>query len=378
MRVALVVPIDPDLRGNGLAHRARFWRSTLEPLGELTTIVIPVAGPAPDDAPDPHAEVVPGARTMVVAPEQLDHGWHPALAQLAPEYLGARLTTDLPEFDLIVGLRSYLGPFCIGLRGAGPARIVVDLDDDDATFHASTGDDREAERYTRLVEYLWDHVDLVASTTGFDGTASVPNSVDLAAVADRSDAVADPPQILMVGNFGYGPNVDGARWFAAEVLPLVHQTVPDAVFLAVGPQSHELSGHGIGFVDDLGGLYASACLAVVPILAGSGSRIKALEAWAHVVPVVGTTVGLDGLDADSARAAFVADTPGAFAEAVVTLLTDRQVGLEMGARGRTLVERRVRGAGGRRHDPRADRAAGRGIAAADGLPGRGARRRGAR
>jgi glycosyltransferase involved in cell wall biosynthesis len=52
-----------------------------------------------------------------------------------------------------------------------------------------------------------------------------------------------------------------------------------------------------GFVEDLAPLYAAADVAVVPVRVGGGTRIKILEAFAHGVPVVTTSLGAEGIDA---------------------------------------------------------------------------------
>ena len=51
-----------------------------------------------------------------------------------------------------------------------------------------------------------------------------------------------------------------------------------------------------GFVEDAVAVIAQAQVAVVPLLAGSGTRIKILEAWAAGTPVVSTTLGAEGLE----------------------------------------------------------------------------------
>lgn len=330
MRIAVVVPIDPELRGNGLAHRSRFWCAALRELGNVTTVVVPVAGPAPESS---------ASSTLVVGPEQLDHPWHPQLAQHAPEYLGARWSNEIEPFDVIVGHRLYLAPFCIGLRGASEAQLLIDLDDHDANLHHEMGSHDEAEKYAALAEWVTTRVDLIVSATSAATEFIVPNAVPLPPDHPGEQPVpVDPPMILLVGNLSYEPNREGLRWFESRVLPLVRDGLPDAQFVVAGPHSNHLSSDGVGFVDDLRGLYEQASVAVVPLMHGSGSRIKALEAWAHRVPVVGTSVGLAGLQAADSNAALIADTAVAFAAAISELLADEPKRRAMGDAGRSHVE----------------------------------------
>ena len=83
---------------------------------------------------------------------------------------------------------------------------------------------------------------------------------------------------------------------------------------------------------------ARARAAVVPILAGSGTRFKILEAWAAGIPVVSTTVGAEGLPARHGENVLIADTGPAFAETVSRLLASAALRSRLGAAGRRLLE----------------------------------------
>src|SRR5690606_33472316 len=72
-------------------------------------------------------------------------------------------------------------------------------------------------------------------------------------------------------------------------------------------------------VDDVAPELAAADVAVVPVRYGSGTRLKVLEAFAHRVPVVSTSLGCEGLGATSDHL-LVADDPAAFAAACVATL----------------------------------------------------------
>ncbi|HEX9734063.1 MAG TPA: glycosyltransferase [Thermoanaerobaculia bacterium] len=149
---------------------------------------------------------------------------------------------------------------------------------------------------------------------------------------------ADPPAppggdvVLLSGNLGYFPTVDGAVWFAAEVWPRIRELRPAAVWRLAGARParpiRRLSAlPGVELhaePADLGALRRAAAVAVVPLGSGSGTPIKTLEAMADGVPVVTTSWGRQGLDAIDGDAVAVADAPEAFAGEVVRLLDDRR------------------------------------------------------
>jgi glycosyltransferase involved in cell wall biosynthesis len=81
-----------------------------------------------------------------------------------------------------------------------------------------------------------------------------------------------------------------------------------------------------GFVDDVRPYMARAQVFVIPLLAGGGIRGKALEAMAMKRPIVTTTIGVEGIHLRHEESALFADTPDAFAKAVVRLFRDPACG----------------------------------------------------
>jgi len=142
-------------------------------------------------------------------------------------------------------------------------------------------------------------------------------------------AVSDPPTILLQGTLRYPPNAEAARFLVNEVTPRLRHLVPDVRVRLVGttapaleplddPPAVTLVGQVSDIVDEL----ARADLVVVPLRFGSGTRLKVLEAFAHRVPVVSTTLGAEGLGVDSGRHLLLADTADGLSEACARLLGD--------------------------------------------------------
>jgi glycosyltransferase involved in cell wall biosynthesis len=169
----------------------------------------------------------------------------------------------------------------------------------------------------------------------------VPNVVDVAAIEPRR-AVADPPELLFVGDFTYHPNREGLR-LLGKVLPRVWETVPDLRLVVAGrgaeaPPESDPRVSILGFVDDLAPLYAAAACAVVPLVTGGGSPLKFVEALAYGVPVVSTPRGAGGLEVQAGREYLEGDGADGLAEAIVAAL-DRERGEALGTAGRAFAER---------------------------------------
>ncbi len=178
-----------------------------------------------------------------------------------------------------------------------------------------------------------------------DRIAVVPNGVDLAAF--NPSPVPPQPRILFPGTLSWGPNVDGAVWFCANIWPSIRAAVPAATLVLAGrsPAAEVLElGRlpGVSIHADVPSMvpyFEAARLVVVPLRVGTGTRLKALEAMAACRPVIGTTIGLDGIGAVDGTGARVVDDPEAFASAAVETLTRDDLANSLAKLGRAHVER---------------------------------------
>lgn len=156
------------------------------------------------------------------------------------------------------------------------------------------------------------------------------------------------PEILFVGSMGYAPNVDAAEYFCRDILPRIAAVVPGVHVSIVGanpsPPVARLAADSrvtvTGFVPDVRPYYARAAAAVVPLRVGGGIRMKILEGMALGVPMVSTAVGAEGLGLVHDRDLLLADSPDAFAAAVIRLLREPDVRRRLAAQARETAVRR--------------------------------------
>ena len=159
-------------------------------------------------------------------------------------------------------------------------------------------------------------------------------------------AHADEEVIAFSGNMEYHPNTTAVRFFRRQVWPLLRERFPALRWRLIGknPEAvrHLVAGDAriecTGPVDDAIDELARVRVAVVPLLAGSGTRFKILEAWAAGTAIVSTTLGAEGLPAADGDHLLVADTAEGFADAIGRLLGSPSLRQTVAAAGRAVYE----------------------------------------
>jgi polysaccharide biosynthesis protein PslH len=181
-----------------------------------------------------------------------------------------------------------------------------------------------------------------------DDIVVAPISID----GDDVCAVTRDPgarRVLHIGTMYWPPNIDGMHWFIEQVLPLVHARLPGLGFDCVGarpPQSLIDAGardprvNIAGYVADVDSYLRQCGVFVVPLRAGGGMRVKILNALAQGLPIVTTTLGCEGIALENGVHALIADTPEAFAAAMLRLLENPAEAAAFGMRARELFEKR--------------------------------------
>ncbi|MFU8830602.1 MAG: glycosyltransferase [Wenzhouxiangella sp.] len=174
----------------------------------------------------------------------------------------------------------------------------------------------------------------------------VPNGVDLDAFRPGRPGSEQGGALVFVGHMGWFPNRDGIEHFIAEILPLLKKR-PDLKLEIIGrnpglsvPETEAGRVKFAGFVDDLQARVQRAAVFIVPLRAGSGTRLKILEAMAMGKAIVSTRIGAEGIGLVDGDSACLADTPEEFAAAVDRLLDDPGLRHRLGRRARLLAEQR--------------------------------------
>ncbi len=207
-----------------------------------------------------------------------------------------------------------------------------------------TYEPRVAAAVDRVITMSADDSALLLSRAPGAHAVVIPNGVDTHALVPLPPAEG-PPAIVFVGSMMYRPCVDAAVWLVREILPRVRRAHPGVQVWIVGrgpvPEVTALAGDGVfvtGEVEDVEPYYQRATLAVAPLRAGGGTRLKILEAMALGRAVVSTTVGAEGLGVEHDTHLALADDALSLASAIVALLNDRERRDRLARAARALVE----------------------------------------
>ena len=176
--------------------------------------------------------------------------------------------------------------------------------------------------------------------------AVVENGVDTKAFDGMAKATRN--RVLFVGSMAYHANSDAILWFTGRIWPAIHERFPHWTLTLVGsdppPQVRALSERpGVevtGTVPDVKPYYTEAVLAIVPLLTGGGTRLKILEALAAGVPVISTTIGVEGLTATPGQEVLIADSEADWLPACSSLADQGELWQKLVTAGRRLVETR--------------------------------------
>jgi glycosyltransferase involved in cell wall biosynthesis len=160
----------------------------------------------------------------------------------------------------------------------------------------------------------------------------------------------EPFTMLFLGSFRHPPNIVALDWFVNEVLPYIaarqkQAQRPEARLIVVGsdaPLRHPYADRAPavevrGFVEDIREPLSRYAVFVCPVRAGSGVRVKLLEAFASGIPVVSTRIGAEGLARRHGEFCLLADEPEQFADSVLQIFDNPPSAAQMAARARSEV-----------------------------------------
>ncbi len=269
------------------------------------------------------------------------------------------------KFDIVHFDHPHMGQLLPMVRRAQPeARVVLDEHNVEAHLLQSYAAllkwpqalllRRQAARVMALERRLVRQVDATLACSdenaadlrrlGARLVAVIPNGVTMGPRA--RGPWKDRNRLVFIGSLDWPPNVDAAMRLATRIWPRVRDGIPGSHLAVVGrrppPRLRECASERVlvtGRVDSVAPYLRSARATAVPLRAGSGTRIKIIEAWAAGVPVIANRLAAEGLAYSNGQNVLIADTDEDFADAIARVWHDADLAARLASRGEQTAAR---------------------------------------
>ncbi|MCX7697343.1 MAG: glycosyltransferase family 4 protein [Bacteroidales bacterium] len=171
----------------------------------------------------------------------------------------------------------------------------------------------------------------------------VPYGIDVESILIKTDIKKD---IFFLGALDWIPNLEGLRWFADKVFPLIKEKLPGCEFWVAGRNPREglkdeLMKWGIrcvGEIENASVFMQEHGVMVVPLFAGSGIRVKIIEAMAHGKAVVATPIAAEGIPVENEKHILISQDPQQMADYIVRLLSDDELHKQIQIQARSFIK----------------------------------------
>jgi glycosyltransferase involved in cell wall biosynthesis len=148
---------------------------------------------------------------------------------------------------------------------------------------------------------------------------------------------ASSKDFCFIGSLDWLPNLEGVQWLIENVWPKVIEKAPETHFHIAGRncpdwlKNIQIKGIFVhGEVSDAMEFIGSHCCMLVPLLSGSGMRVKILEGMAMERLVISTSLGLEGIDAEAGKEVLIANSANEFIDAILSVVNDIDKAEKMG------------------------------------------------
>lgn len=269
------------------------------------------------------------------------------------------------SFDVVIIESLFVAPYISTIKSISDAKIVLRAHNVEHKIWERIRKNTKnplKKRYInllakRLKKYeieVFNAIDGIAAMTKVDendfkklgfkkGIEAIPTGYIIRGQENVSEPVEEN-SIFHIASMDWLPNVEGVDWFLTNVWPIIAQSKGVAKLYLAGremPDSYyNLNLPNVtvvGKVKSAKEFYLSKKIMIVPVLSGSGMRIKIVEGMALGKIIISTTIGAEGINCTSGENIIIADTPKDFANAICKCLEDPEYCNRIGENARRLI-----------------------------------------
>lgn len=170
--------------------------------------------------------------------------------------------------------------------------------------------------------------------------------VAIAHVPDEYETTnAEFPGFFHIGSMNWMPNIEGLRWLLENIWPIVLSKKPDSKLTLAGrnfpswfAEQHFRGVNIIGEVPDAAAFMNSKQVMLVPLLSGSGMRVKIIEGMSLGKTIISTTIGAEGINYSHQKNIIIADSAETFANAILQCAEDKKLCETIGRNAILLIQ----------------------------------------
>ncbi|HNS11132.1 MAG TPA: glycosyltransferase family 4 protein [Bacteroidia bacterium] len=147
--------------------------------------------------------------------------------------------------------------------------------------------------------------------------------------------------VFHLGSMDWLPNQEAIRWFLFSVWPSIHKKFPALrLHLAGRGFPEDLLAIQVPGVEMQGKVVDANCfmedkqIMIVPLLSGSGMRVKIIQGLALGKTIISTSIGAEGIEVTNGQNILIADDPKSFLEKIEYCLSDPERCHKIGLNGR--------------------------------------------
>lgn len=157
-------------------------------------------------------------------------------------------------------------------------------------------------------------------------------------------SIIEHPTLFFIGAMNWLPNVEGVKWFLDNVWDDLHKKYPDIKFYIAGRHMPDCLRNCtkdnvivLGEVENAQIFMSTKSIMLVPLLSGSGVRVKIIEAMLLGKCIITTSIGAEGIDYVSGEEILIANDSAEFLREISKAVNDRELVVRVGEKARELV-----------------------------------------
>ncbi|MDQ0968501.1 glycosyltransferase involved in cell wall biosynthesis [Flavobacterium sp. W4I14] len=199
---------------------------------------------------------------------------------------------------------------------------------------------RKALKFKKLELKLANHADATLTVTdtekllleqeGIKNVYVIPNIHEIKPPSAKT--FTERSGIIFIGGYKHEPNVDAVKWLIKDIMPLVWKSLGDITVYLLGSypsaEVNALAGEKVfvpGFLEEVDQYFLNAKVFVAPLRYGAGMKGKIGQSLEFGLPIISTSIGVEGMDLIHKETALIADEASDFANQIIQLYQDEHL-----------------------------------------------------